>query len=108
MNANQRGEKPARLLTVGEVASYVRKPISWVYQAAGTGELPSMKVGRNLRFHADEISAWLNNHRHGRGTVEPHRPLLAEGVTADDLAQFELTLDRIETKLDAVLTGRGA
>ena len=38
-----------------------------------------------------------------RYPVEPRRSL-----TADDLAQLELALARIETMLDAVLTGRGA
>lgn len=53
------------LLGVADVARRFNVPVSWVYLKAETGELPHIKLGRYLRFHADEIEAYLSAQRRG-------------------------------------------
>ncbi len=52
------GSEP--LLTVEDVADYLRLNPETVRVMARRGELPSMKVGKRVwRFKASEIKAWL-------------------------------------------------
>jgi excisionase family DNA binding protein len=47
-----RPEEAARLLAV---------KTSWVYEAARTGRLPCIRVGRHLRFTRPMLEEWLRN-----------------------------------------------
>lgn len=40
------------------VAQYLQLSESWVYHEAAGGRLPSLKIGRKLRFDPDRIRAW--------------------------------------------------
>jgi excisionase family DNA binding protein len=44
---------------VQDVARRFSVPVSWVYAKAEAGELPHVKLGRYLRFHAADIQAYL-------------------------------------------------
>ncbi len=46
-------------MTPTEVATYLRKSKSWVYGAASRGELPTKRIGRDLRFSREELDRWL-------------------------------------------------
>jgi excisionase family DNA binding protein len=52
-----------RLLTAEEVAERLRVTKSFVYDQARAGNLPHVRVGRYVRFHADDIDAWINAQR---------------------------------------------
>ena len=47
------------ILTVDEVAEYLRIPVSSVYRLAQEGRIPSDKVGGRWRFHRETIDDWL-------------------------------------------------
>lgn len=49
-----------RLLDAAEVAEMLHVPTSWVYAAARNGTLPSVALGRYVRFDAAEIARWLS------------------------------------------------
>lgn len=49
------------VMTVDEVASYLRIPKSSLYKLAQEGKIPSQKVGRHWRFHREAIDSWLSN-----------------------------------------------
>jgi excisionase family DNA binding protein len=54
--------KSLKLLTVDELASELRVPISWVYdktRQTGPGVIPRIKVGKYLRFELNEVMGWL-------------------------------------------------
>jgi excisionase family DNA binding protein len=53
------------LLTADDVAAILQVPRTWVYRAAREGLLPSVPCGRYVRFHRDDIDAWINAHRAG-------------------------------------------
>lgn len=54
------------LWTVAEVAEFLGVPIATIYawRHRGAGP-PAFRVGRYLRFRADEVSAWLDAQRDG-------------------------------------------
>ena len=50
------------ILTVTEVARFLRVPKSTVYKLARVGELPASKIGKHWRFLRRDIHEWM----HGR------------------------------------------
>jgi excisionase family DNA binding protein len=56
------------LLTVHEVAEFLRVPPSWVYERTrrrGTDRLPHVKVGKYLRFRLSDLETYLETLRRG-------------------------------------------
>ncbi len=51
------------ILTVREVAAYLRLHAVTVYRMAQSGDLPAFRVGRGWRFKRDQIEEWLANHQ---------------------------------------------
>ena len=48
---------------VAWVAEFLNVSKSWVYQAAASGTLPSIRVGAALRFDPEAIRAWLRGEK---------------------------------------------
>lgn len=55
----------ARLLTADEVAEQLRVGKSFIYDQARAGHLPHVRVGRYVRFHQDDLDAWIDAQRIG-------------------------------------------
>ena len=50
---------PVEVMTVSEVAEYLRVNPQTVYRKAKVGELPAVRIGRAIRFRRVELDAWL-------------------------------------------------
>jgi len=48
-----------RILTIGELAIYLKISKSTLYKLARQGKVPSHKIGRHWRFHKPAIDRWL-------------------------------------------------
>ena len=51
-----------QLLTVSEVASVLKVPVSWVYERtrrSGSDRIPHIKLGKYLRFRWAAVRQWL-------------------------------------------------
>lgn len=53
------GEKIADVLTIGELAVYLKIPKSTLYKLVREGKIPSQKIGRHWRFRKGAIDHWL-------------------------------------------------
>ncbi|MDD5368165.1 MAG: helix-turn-helix domain-containing protein [Anaerolineaceae bacterium] len=62
--------EPADILTIEEVAAYLRIPVSSVYKLAQEGKIPAQKVGRHWRFHRLTLEKWIT----GEGLVGSTKP----------------------------------
>lgn len=49
------------VLTLNEVAEYLRIPRSTAYKLAQEGKIPGQKVGRHWRFHRTVVEQWLGH-----------------------------------------------
>ena len=59
-----------KLLTVDEVAEYIRLNRETVLRKARKGEIPAIKMGyRSYRFYKDQIDAWLK----GKATTKTEK-----------------------------------
>ena len=47
------------IMTVSEVAEYLRVNPQTIYRKAKAGELPVVRIGRAIRFRRSELEAWL-------------------------------------------------
>ena len=47
------------VMTVFEVAQYLRVNPQTVYRKAKAGEMPAVRIGRAIRFRRVELDAWL-------------------------------------------------
>lgn len=60
------GEQPA-IMTVREVADYLRMHEMTIYRMARQGEIPAYKVGNRWRFNRQRLEEWLSAHEVGQG-----------------------------------------
>lgn len=51
--------EPVDVMTIDEVARYLRIPVSSVYKLAQEGKIPAQKVGRHWRFHRPTLEKWI-------------------------------------------------
>ena len=58
----RRGVGTAEILTIRDVAAYLKLPVSTVYRLAERRELPGHKVGRQWRFHKSILDDWFRQH----------------------------------------------
>jgi excisionase family DNA binding protein len=47
------------MLTVTELADYLKISRSMIYRLLKRGEIPGFKIGSDWRFNLDEIDQWL-------------------------------------------------
>jgi excisionase family DNA binding protein len=59
-------EQPT-MMTVREVAAYLRMHEMTIYRMARQGQIPAYKVGNRWRFNKDRLLKWLGEHEVGRG-----------------------------------------
>ena len=49
------------VMTIAEVAAYLRIPRGSVYKLAQRGKIPCQKVGRHWRFRREAVDTWLDS-----------------------------------------------
>jgi excisionase family DNA binding protein len=88
------------ILTIKEVSELLRVTKNTVYKFVRQGRIPSFRIGRDLRFRADEIARWMDE----KGTPvrrAPRQPLLvlspAEQFTPGAQGFFRYSLPRSAT-----------
>jgi len=51
------------LMTLGEVAAYLRLSKDTVYRMAQSGKIPASKVGTQWRFRQSDVDEWLEQQK---------------------------------------------
>jgi excisionase family DNA binding protein len=57
------------ILTLKEVASYLKVAEKTAYRLAAEGRLPGFKVGGSWRFKRTDIESWIEEQRQAHGGV---------------------------------------
>src|SRR3989338_3711257 len=65
------------VMTVSEVAEYLRVNPQTVYRKAKAGEMPVVRIGRAIRFRRAELEDWLRD-----GSKMRAKPWVAEDLRA--------------------------
>jgi excisionase family DNA binding protein len=53
------------LLTAGQAGAMLSVRTSWVYDAARTGALPCVHIGKHIRFLRSDLERWVAQQRRG-------------------------------------------
>ncbi len=69
--ADRTPEIQDQILTVEEVAAFLRLSTATIYRMALAGEMPAKRVGRSWRFSQTLIDEWLRAQDNGRDGREP-------------------------------------
>ena len=59
-------DRKPRLMTIDEVAKYLRIHKSTIYRLAKNRRIPASKVGNKWRFRKDVIDRWLSKRENSR------------------------------------------
>jgi excisionase family DNA binding protein len=62
------------VLTIGDLAEYLKISKSTLYKLAQEGAVPGQKVGRHWRFHREAIDEWLKRAAGTRKDLRRDRP----------------------------------
>jgi excisionase family DNA binding protein len=63
------GDMMTDLLTVRELAAYLKLNSATVMRKAAKGEIPAIKIGRQFRFDKNQIDKWLTQKTVGKPTT---------------------------------------
>lgn len=61
LNVDSAPSSDSEILTVTEVARFLRVPKSTVYKLARLGQLPASKIGKHWRFLRRDIHDWMHS-----------------------------------------------
>ncbi len=56
---------PSSLLTADQAAELLSVPRTWVLAEARADRIPHVRLGRYVRFDADELTVWWQGRRRG-------------------------------------------
>ena len=56
------------ILTIGEAAAFLRVPKSWLYERTRLNAVPVRRLGRHLRFSAEELRKWFDDQQGSTAT----------------------------------------
>lgn len=66
-------DNPNEVLTIEELAAYLKIPKSTLYKLVREGKVPCQKVGRHWRFLKPAIDRWLEETRPAGQILEDER-----------------------------------
>jgi PTS system nitrogen regulatory IIA component len=76
------------ILTIEEVAKYLRVSERTVYEWAQKGEIPSGKIGTVWRFKKSEIEQWVNERLSAGRLNRPHNPVQMQSILSQERIMF--------------------
>ena len=59
-----------RLIGVKKVAERLDVPLSWVYRWSREGKLPSIRLGKYLKFDSQQLENWINEQAKNGGHTQ--------------------------------------
>jgi len=60
-----------RILTVEDLAAFLKLSEATIYRMAQAGELPARRIGRSWRFSQAQIHEWFREQGDGGGAARP-------------------------------------
>jgi len=73
----------SEVMTIEELAEYLKVSKSSLYKLAQQGKVPGQKVGKHWRFHREAIDAWIKSDS-PTSDAGPHRTTPGTGREQND------------------------
>jgi excisionase family DNA binding protein len=68
-----------RVLVAAEVAELLKVPVPRVYELARQGQIPHVRIGRQVRFRQEAVEAWITALENVRSEASAH-PIAVNGA----------------------------
>lgn len=78
----------AELMTVEDVAGYLRVAERTIYDWAQKGDIPCGKLGASWRFRRSDIDQWLKDKFEKKNPTDSVEPILPEDVLCEDMIEI--------------------
>lgn len=89
-----------KFFTISEVTRYLKIPKSTLYKLSQKGKIPSVKIGKQLRFRKSSLDKWLSEREGGFKSQTPESFLVADTPkTVEQKAKYVLLVDDDELVL---------
>lgn len=69
-----------RYASIKEVSEYTSLPVKTLYEWAGTGRIPSIKLGRRVLFDLNDIDSFMSSMKRDTGHYEKIAKKVMENV----------------------------
>jgi excisionase family DNA binding protein len=79
-----------KLFSLDEVVEYLKIPKSTIYKLSQKGKIPSVKIGKQLRFRKSSLDSWLENKEGSLASTAPSAVI--EGAVPLSLKEKEVLL----------------
>ena len=73
--------QPPEVMTIDELAEYLKVSKSSLYKLAQQGKVPGQKVGKHWRFHKNAIDSWISS---SPIELTSHRAKRQQGGASDE------------------------
>jgi excisionase family DNA binding protein len=86
------------IFSINEVAAYLKIPKSTIYKLSEKGKIPSIKIGKQLRFRKSSLDKWFSEQEglsRGRAEQSPAHSLAADAPSHPDTKNVLLVDDDI-------------
>ncbi|MEK6714811.1 MAG: response regulator [Candidatus Omnitrophota bacterium] len=67
-----------KFFTLNEVSAYLKIPKSTLYKLSETGKIPSVKIGKQLRFRKSSLDRWFSEKEANSIIYTPDAPLASQ------------------------------
>lgn len=82
-----------KFFTLNEVSAYLNIPKSTLYKLSETGKIPSVKIGKQLRFRKSSLDKWLTKKETGFINPSQEEPLTPSKEADPDLKHILIVDD---------------
>ena len=92
-----------KFFTLNELSQYLKIPKSTLYKLSETGKIPSVKIGKQLRFRKSSLDKWLADKENEGAIAAPNSFIpLAPAKVSNIRAKHILVVDDDELVLRAI------
>jgi len=93
-----------QFLTIDEVAAYLKIPKSTIYKLSQKRNIPSCKIGKQLRFRKSSLDEWLAHQENKIKTVSSNQFPVPERTLSPSKPKYILLIDDDQLVLKTIAT----
>ena len=82
-----------KFFSINEVSAYLKIPKSTLYKLSETGKIPSVKIGKQLRFRKSSLDKWISEQERESIVIPANESPLPPTLTQENIPQNVLIVD---------------
>lgn len=102
-------ENVPEVMTIDELAEYLRLPQSALYQLIREGSIPGVQVSGHWRFHKESVDQWLATYAKAEDSADPVQPeagALFYSQESFDISEHAKLVGEFDIRLNQLASGK--